>query len=1045
MAANEWLNNIMQADQQARGLSGGKNAGLVLDESNPYYNYRLKRVASGGDLVQDPSLLWKSPHGGLGPHVEGARGEGVAGFTDALIILSHEDYSRTAEKRDWTQESTRILLQHFEDFCRREGFTRRYAHRQLGFRFLCDGSADMGGQSLGLGRGEYVTGLVPNLYTGPVRGSYPVVGVHVNLPGIWESYQEVGHLFNDQVVFTIGNHWLDSFHHPSLGDGAVYRLQQDPDGNFMHVVNPDLSDRYQVTSVEQDGANVLTLSRRDGTPLAYMVLAVMEAPEAEPEPVPTHGLGGGGSLAEAPGTIPPPSMQEDEEPETVRMAARPRPKSKTIIPDAVQGKIFTLTERGAMLQKVHFGAFMLGYDVYVSDRGELGTAIEAPAATVQVRKRFVSVVSHTPGVTVGGYQVAPGVETMLEDDTEIVINGEKLEYHHLRGMDVPGWPYVGEIRRAASSTYLGWGESYKLGRSRECRVPLPDEPSNDNIQWKPEVLESTTIGSRSGPIPKAQFYTDSIMVSSQHAELDLKDDAPKVQILARNCYGYIRRGGEILPLYPASSEKGDSEATLQPGDELLVGNCSFKVSFDTGQAAEGVPEQAPDDAPPPPMLWEDAVAEREEEAPPAHGLGEEGPAPEPVQFTAAPDSILGMPDGGDLSTTSPLDAFEADSGEWDADPDSVSIAAMEMGEFDDFDDDSEEEHTEPESDIDMPSVDGFSAPRDLAPLDELVEPQRVVPPPFPDVDQLTSPEPADAESIRDEDTDHGDKAEALEAATEALPSFEGRPLTELGTVSDPLGLAPEPPTSRPVAAHTQDLPPEAAPRSSGTVVEVDDATAQFELGRPVQLVHVGWMIKGTMVAGNHTGADLIIPESRLTEEQSFEAKDYFELTVRGRRQSLTILDAAEVLIDEDDAKQATYEDLGEMVIDVIRRDEYGEEDFGVRVGMLDDRSLPDPRARLLAIDAAEPLTAALLSRGLPTRAPRTLTLQGVTFTMLNDGDSTEISDYLDTYRDGAGFKPFFVQHGDQRFTTMPEDGSAVTVQTGDRLVIGNAVYTIARS
>ena len=135
-----------------------------------------------------------------------------------------------------------------------------------------------------------------------------------------------------------------------------------------------------------------------------------------------------------------------------------------------------------------------------------------------------------------------------------------------------------------------------------------------------------------------------------------------------------------------------------------------------------------------------------------------------------------------------------------------------------------------------------------------------------------------------------------------------------------------------------------------------------------------------------------------------------------------------------------------MVIDVIRRDEYGEEDFGVRLGLYADRSLPDPRARLLAIDTEEPLTAALLSRGLPTRAPRTLALEGIQLTALFDGEAVEISDYLDSYKlaDGS-FAPFFVQQGDARFTTMPEDGATVRLSLGDRLVLGNAIYLVQQA
>ena len=131
---------------------------------------------------------------GLGTHIAAEKGEGVAGFTDVLLILSLEDYSRAVKstREPWLQVATRTLLQEFEDFCRRESFQRLYAHRQLGFKILCDGSADMGGVALGLKAGEFVTGLLPNLYTGPVRGSYPVIGVYVNLPGVWDGYQEVG-------------------------------------------------------------------------------------------------------------------------------------------------------------------------------------------------------------------------------------------------------------------------------------------------------------------------------------------------------------------------------------------------------------------------------------------------------------------------------------------------------------------------------------------------------------------------------------------------------------------------------------------------------------------------------------------------------------------------------------------------------------------------------------------------------------------------------------------------------------------------------------
>ena len=117
MPVNELLSNIMQADQQARGLSGGKGAGLVLDESNPYYNYRLKRFSGANNLLKNPSLLWQSENGGgLGEHIGSVNHEGVATFTDALFILSHEDFGHTTQQADWSQELTRRILQQFDDY-----------------------------------------------------------------------------------------------------------------------------------------------------------------------------------------------------------------------------------------------------------------------------------------------------------------------------------------------------------------------------------------------------------------------------------------------------------------------------------------------------------------------------------------------------------------------------------------------------------------------------------------------------------------------------------------------------------------------------------------------------------------------------------------------------------------------------------------------------------------------------------------------------------------------------------------------------------------
>ncbi|MBT3221703.1 MAG: hypothetical protein HN348_21710, partial [Proteobacteria bacterium] len=249
-------------------------------------------------------------------------------------------------------------------------------------------------------------------------------------------------------------------------------------------------------------------------------------------------------------------------------------------------------------------------------------------------------------------------------------------------------------------------------------------------------------------------------------------------------------------------------------------------------------------------------------------------------------------------------------------------------------------------------------------------------------------------------------------------------------------------------------PPEAFPEAKGeaptleaedewgTVVAIDDDDAQFELGREAQLVQVGWMVNGTVVCGNHTKADLILPENRLVEGQEFLAMDYFLLQVRGRRGFVEILEHTEVLVDGDEPEEDRFDQIRDFEIEVIRRDDRGEEDFNIRLDITEDRSLPDPRARLVRIDNEDPLVAALITKGLPKGAERVIRCGKMEITLFYDGDGVTISNYLDTYRHGEGFKPFFVQRGKKRFKTAPEDGVDIELQVGDRLVIGNAVYLL---
>src|SRR5690606_14221359 len=96
----------------------------------------------------------------------------------------------------------------------------------------------------------------------------------------------------------------------------------------------------------------------------------------------------------------------------------------------------------------------------------------------------------------------------------------------------------------------------------------------------------------------------------------------------------------------------------------------------------------------------------------------------------------------------------------------------------------------------------------------------------------------------------------------------------------------------------------------------------------------------------------------------------------------------------------------------------------------------------VSIDTTDRLVAALVTRGLPRGAPRRLRLGGVELTMRFDGAGVTVSEYLATYRHGAGYRPFFVQRDQGRFTTAPEDGSDFRLAHGDRLILGIELYEL---
>lgn len=626
------------------GLSGDVERVLGAAPELRFFDRFLRRYESLEDLVADPTPLWDGPGRtgapvGLRAHLVADPELGPGAISDVLLIVNRKDWARARERREgrWIKLARGLLSERLLAYCIASGLPTGAAGRDLGVHVVGEGGEATGGELLGLGPGEFVTALLPNHHLGPRAGHPAEFGVHLHIPGQWPGYREVARLYPGQALLTLGNHWLDNFRHPALRVPALYVLRRGEDGGLVHEVNPDLSDRFRVRTGETAaGQPVVTVEGRTGRAVAFLAVApVAGAPHA-----PIGALG-------------------DVTLQTVDPVGSPSVPPDALTPARTAGRRFTLVEQGALLQRVHFRSVMVGYDVLVGRRGEVGNAVADPVARLRVDAAGVTLVVCASGVSVDGEPRAAGAQLPLTGDHELLVGATALSYRDLSAVQAEGWPYLAELRRLGASVHTRFGDRFRIGRHPRCRVRLPDDRRNDNILWRDQVGDDEAIRSRHGALSKERFYTDSILVASEHAEVDLTGE-PVVYGIARSCWTFVRRGHDVLSLPPTRKSDGDANADLLPGDELLVGNCVFEVRYPPAEAARP-PGELPRDRGPlsarelaaaADELEPDPVASRRlpkveklplaDEAPVAAGLGERGPVPPrpPLGSLDSVDSLL---------------------------------------------------------------------------------------------------------------------------------------------------------------------------------------------------------------------------------------------------------------------------------------------------------------------------------------------------------------------------------------------------------------------
>ncbi|GDX81670.1 hypothetical protein LBMAG42_34810 [Deltaproteobacteria bacterium] len=294
------------------------------------------------------------------------------------------------------------------------------------------------------------------------------------------------------------------------------------------------------------------------------------------------------------------------------------------------------------------------------------------------------------------------------------------------------------------------------------------------------------------------------------------------------------------------------------------------------------------------------------------------------------------------------------------------------------------------------------------------------------------------------DTSGGLEDVLSRADRELLASWGGGPMA----ADDPPSVSSALPFQRGRAAPLVAVPgpePEPAPSTGSTpasdeeVVCVDDADGQVELSRAACLVQVGWSVRGDRTVGNHRQCDIVVPEVRAYPEQAFLTLDYARITVGGKRGRIELMQEGEASITVGESKLSATDAIHEARVEIIRRDTNLEPDFNVPLQFVPGAILPDPRAQFLEVDVTQRLVAALFTLGLARGEARSVRLGPASATLTYDGERARITNIV-CPPDGRGLRPLFIRAGAHPWRLVPADESALSLEPGDAVLVGNNVY-----
>lgn len=543
------------------------------------FNNRFMVHDCEGDFVRNPEFLWSpgpywAARSGLDAHLRRLADElGGSVYSDVLLVLHPEDHARTrgALLKSWDAAVENELGDCWARLVEAQDWALAMPGRRFHLRVLPDGDSRLGGQ-IGLDPGQFATALMPNLHFGPDDDAVPLAEVFA--ADARGRFQSLGTLWSDQLAFTVGAHALDNGRREDIGDSAIYTVHRIPgEPGLHHRVGVGREDRLVLDTGQALGGETIRVmdAGRDKLLLEVMLVAAGHLAaevrdggmsESRRQDAPRVALPAFTPVAPSfvGGTILPEDLDLGEI------------GAFSIVPEALPDKVYSLVERGFLLQRLHFRGVMRGYTVEVDRDGRIAPKVAVPVLALQVLDDRVTVQALERDLAVDGRPLAAGQERALDDVShELSWRGGSVQYTTMRRAKDRKWPYLGCLTAPRRSTPLPEGDAYTIGRdSRRCDVPLPDRPVAENILWR-DGKTSGEVQVHGGSVDRRSFRTDAICVATRAASIDLSD-TPSLTNLSPSCALHVLRvDGEAVRL------RKDASTQLQPGDELCIGNQLFSL------------------------------------------------------------------------------------------------------------------------------------------------------------------------------------------------------------------------------------------------------------------------------------------------------------------------------------------------------------------------------------------------------------------------------------------------------------------------------------